>query len=57
MPNAKKDHYNRAAKIDSIKQRIMMEYVSWGIAGENNVNEIEQHRNKMKEILLKNMNG
>jgi hypothetical protein len=52
MPNAKKDYYNKSATIDSIKQRIMMEYESWDIEGKNNTNEIEQHGKKMKEILL-----
>jgi hypothetical protein len=54
MPKAKKEHYNKSPTIDSIKQRIMMEYTNWDIAGRNNVNEIEQHGNKMKKILIKN---
>jgi len=46
MPNAKKEHYNKSPTIDSIKQRIMMEYEKW------NIEEIEEHGNKMKELLL-----
>jgi hypothetical protein len=53
MPNAKKDHYSQSPTIDSIKQRIMTEYEYWNIAGKNNANEIEEHGNKMRSILLK----
>jgi hypothetical protein len=47
MPAAKKDFYTGSPTIDSIKQRIMMEYEQWGIK------EIEEHSNKMIEILKK----
>jgi len=53
MPNAKKDHYNHRPIIDSIKQRIMMEYKKWDTEGFNGINEIEEHGKKMKELLLK----
>lgn len=54
MPAAKKDHYSREGNttIDSIKQRIMMEYEFWDIARGNNRNQIEEHGKKMKELLL-----
>jgi len=53
MPNEKKRYYsNMAAAIDSIKQRIMMEYDSWDTCGPNNRNEIKEHGEKMKELLL-----
>lgn len=45
MPAAKKEYYAQSPTIDSIKQRIMMEYKQWGIA------EIEDHSGKMIEIL------
>ncbi len=48
MPNAKKEHYNNSPTIDSIKQRIMMEYENW------NTSEIKKHGEKMKELLIKN---
>ena len=51
MPNAKKDHYHNSPTIDSIKQRIMMEYVAWDTLGNNKVNEIEEHGNKMIELI------
>jgi hypothetical protein len=52
MPKAKKDHYQNSPTIDSIKQRIMMEYEQWDTNGSNNKNEIEEHGNKMTNILL-----
>jgi hypothetical protein len=44
-PDAKKQHYKNN-QIDSVKQKIMMKYASWDI------NEIEEHGNEMKGILL-----
>ncbi len=51
MPAAKKDYYTGSPTIDSIKQRIMMEYDQWDTNGTNNYNEIEEHSGKMMEIL------
>ncbi|MBP7434657.1 MAG: DUF262 domain-containing protein [Bacteroidales bacterium] len=51
MPAAKKDYYTGSPTIDSIKQRIMMEYDDWDINGGNCKNEIEEHGNKMIDIL------
>lgn len=51
MPKAKKDHYQNSPTIDSIKQRIMMEYVEWDTNGGNCKNEIEEHGNTMIKIL------
>jgi len=51
MPAAKKDYYTGSLTIDSIKQRIMMEYDNWDTNGTNNFNEIENHCEKMTEIL------
>lgn len=48
MPVAKKDYYSGSPTIDSIKQRIMMEYEDWSI------NEIGKH-NDMMIKLLKNI--
>lgn len=53
MPAAKKDYYTGSPTIDSIKQRIMMEYEQWDTNGTNNYNEIEEHSKKMFEILTK----
>lgn len=53
MPAAKKDYYTGSPTIDSIKQRIMMEYEQWDTNGTNNHNEIEEHSKKMIEILTK----
>ena len=53
MPAAKKDYYSGSPAIDSIKQRIMMEYDQWDTNGTNNHNEIEEHSKKMIEILTK----
>lgn len=53
MPAAKKDYYTGSPTIDSIKQRIMMEYEQWDTNGPNNYNEIEEHSKKMIEILIK----
>ncbi len=53
MPAAKKDYYTGSPTIDSIKQRIMMEYEQWDTNGTNNYNEIEEHSKKMIEILIK----
>lgn len=53
MPAAKKDYYTGSPTIDSIKQRIMMEYEQWDTNGMNNYNEIEEHSKKMIEILTK----
>ncbi|MDI9356416.1 MAG: DUF1524 domain-containing protein, partial [Chitinophagaceae bacterium] len=50
MPAAKKNHYT-SQTIDSIKQRIMMEYEQWDTNGTNNYNEIEEHSKKMTGIL------
>lgn len=52
MPNAKKDHYQSSLSIDSLKQRIMMEYASWDTNGRNNKNEIEEHGNMMRKLLM-----
>ena len=52
MPNAKKEHYQNSPTIDSIKQRIMMEYLDWDTLGANNINEIDEHANKMKKLLI-----
>lgn len=51
MPAAKKDYYTGSQTIDSIKQRIMMEYENWDTNGINNYNEIKEHSEKMTEIL------
>lgn len=51
MPTAKKDYYTGSPTIDSIKQRIMMEYEHWDTNGTNNHNEIKEHSEKMTEIL------
>lgn len=51
MPKAKKDHYSNAPIIDSIKQRIMMEYDNWDIGETNGINEIEDHGIIMKKLL------
>lgn len=45
MPAAKKDYYIGSTTIDSIKQRIMMEYKNW------NTSEIQAHNEKMIELL------
>jgi hypothetical protein len=46
MPNNKKEHYKgKGATMDSIKQRIMMEYEHW------DEKAIEEHGKKMKELL------
>ncbi len=52
MPTAKKEHYDKSTAIDSIKQRIMMDYEYWGIATEGKSNVIEEHGNKMIQLLL-----
>jgi hypothetical protein len=52
MPNAKKDHYYNSPTVDSIKQRIMMEYLDWDTMGDNSINEIEEHGNKMIELII-----
>lgn len=51
MPVAKKDYYTGSTTIDSIKQRIMMEYEHWDTNGTNNHNEIQEHSEKMIELL------
>lgn len=51
MPVAKKDYYTGSLTIDSIKQRIMMEYEHWGVGAMHNNNEIKEHGEKMIEIL------
>jgi len=51
MPAAKKDYYTGSTTIDSIKQRIMMEYEHWDTNGTNNYNEIKEHSEKMTELL------
>jgi len=52
MPKAKKDHYQNSPTIDSIKQRIMMEYEDWDTNGGNCKNEIEEHGDTMIKILM-----
>jgi len=49
LPEEKRIEYinNPSSTIDSIKQRIMMEYEKW------NTKEIEEHGRKMKELLLR----
>ncbi|MDR2194726.1 MAG: DUF262 domain-containing HNH endonuclease family protein [Treponema sp.] len=51
MPNAKKEHYHNSPTIDSIKQRIMMEYENWDVSGSHNINAIEHHGSIMKKAL------
>ncbi|GIV42346.1 MAG: hypothetical protein KatS3mg034_1656 [Vicingaceae bacterium] len=46
MPAAKKEYYAKSPTIDSIKQRIMMEYEKWGI------DQIKDHSGKMIEIFV-----
>lgn len=53
MPAAKKDYYTGSPTIDSIKQRIMMEYEQWDTNGANNYNEIEEHSKRMIDLLTK----
>jgi len=55
LPSQKKEFYSGSQTIDSIKQRIMMEYDNWDTNGTNNFNEIEHHYNKMVELLMKNI--
>jgi uncharacterized protein with ParB-like and HNH nuclease domain len=50
MPNAKKEHCHNSSTIDSIKQRIMMEYENWDVSESNNSNRIRQHGNIMKKV-------
>ncbi|UTC64550.1 DUF262 domain-containing protein [Treponema sp. OMZ 788] len=52
MPAAKKNYYSGSSTIDSIKQRIMMEYDTWN-TNITNSNSIEAHGKKMIEILIK----
>ena len=55
MPLAKKEHYEQSEKIDSIKQRVMMAYSEWdegGVMDKNKINEIQDHYEKMKAVLL-----
>jgi hypothetical protein len=52
MPNQKKEFYSGSPTIDSIKQRIMMEYDTWDTNGSNNFNEIKDHSEKMQQILI-----
>lgn len=52
MPNAKKEYYQNSLSIDSLKQRIMMEYSSWDINGGKNRNEIKEHGDMMKKLLF-----
>lgn len=51
MPSAKKDHYSTSPTIDSIKQLLMMSYKTWDIYGDNKINEIADHGEKMKALL------
>ena len=44
MPQAKKDHYKDS--IDSVKQRLMMEYPHW------DAGSIDEHYQAMKKVLL-----
>lgn len=53
MPTAKKDYYTGSSTIDSIKQRIMMEYEHWDTNETNNHNEIKEHSEKMIEMLTR----
>lgn len=53
MPTAKKDYYTGSSTIDSIKQRIMMEYENWDTNGSNNHNEINEHSEKMTDLLTR----
>jgi len=53
MPTAKKDYYTGSSTIDSIKQRLMMEYQDWDTNGSNNHNEIKEHSEKMTELLTR----
>lgn len=46
MPQAKKDHYQSSASIDSIKQRLMMKFENW------NIKEIDEHGKEMKNVLM-----
>lgn len=54
MPAAKKDHYTGSPTIDSIKQRIMMEYEHWDTNETDKNNEIKEHSEKMIELLSSN---
>ena len=45
LPEAKKEHYDKADHLDSIKQRIMMAYPTWG------AKEIEEHQKTMFSLL------
>ena len=51
LPIAKKEYYTGSRTIDSIKQRIMMEYEQWDTNGTNNINEIDEHSKMMTGIL------
>jgi hypothetical protein len=51
MPVSKREYYTGSKTIDSIKQRIMMEYEHWDTNGTNNHNEIKEHSEKMTELL------
>ena len=47
LPKVKKDHYQKSdAKIDSIKQYLIMQYEDW------DKNSIKLHYNEMKNVLL-----
>jgi hypothetical protein len=50
-PNAKKEQYDKSVSVDSIKQFLMMKYITWS------VREIEEHNNAMMDLLKQNLNS
>ena len=48
LPTAKKEHYEKATTVESLKQVFMMSYADWGESGSN---AIEEHERMVTDVL------
>ncbi|WP_261886153.1 DUF262 domain-containing HNH endonuclease family protein [Vibrio pomeroyi] len=51
LPTAKKEHYEKATTVESLKQIFMMSYGQWGVGSEEGLKNIADHETMMIEEL------
>ncbi len=54
LPTAKKEHYEKATTVESLKQVFMMSYQDWSISVQG-IQNITDHENMMIKVLCKNV--
>jgi hypothetical protein len=56
LPTAKKEHYEKATSVESLKQVFMMSYDQWGPDSNQSINNIAAHEKMMVDVLSDSFN-